>query len=186
MTFSRQQFGLFFQKCRQWWLCPLEGCHSLTSCFVQFCCIFSQFIFCQLSFLWKPSTMLVATFFHQLFERSEVEILHLQKIVSDQPYINKEKQYRECGHRGFLVEKNWPFLSGTFSYVLTNDKTILQKRMLTKSEEMTGSVSDYFKKNTWTSFSVLWDAMWSALFLSKSSFLKKNNVRLFSFILHQN
>ena len=36
--------------------------------------------------------MLVATFFHQLFEKSEVEILHLQKIVWDQPYFNKEKQ----------------------------------------------------------------------------------------------
>ena len=49
--------------------------------------------------------MLVATFFHQLFEKSEVEILHLQKIVWDQPYINKEKEKRECGHRGFLVQK---------------------------------------------------------------------------------
>ena len=148
VTFSRNQFGLFFQKCSQRWLCLFERCHSLISCFVQICCIFSHFLFSQLSFLWKPPTMLVATFFHQFFEKSEVEILHLQKIFWDQPYIINEKQYRECGHRGSLVEKIWPFLSETFSYALIYDKTILQKRMLTKSEKMTCSVSDYFKKNS--------------------------------------
>ena len=103
--------------------------------------------------------MLVASFFHHSIEKNEVELLQLQKNVWEEPYIKKEKQYRECEHRGFLVKKLWHFLSEISSYALTYDKTFLQKRMLTMSEQMTCSGSDCFKKIPWTSFSVLWDEM---------------------------